>query len=73
MWCFKFNKYKLISPLNVTLSFGDILSDQAFESIRDDYDFTTLWNKECIKWRISKPVNQGRGKNIQYFSSQNKH
>lgn len=58
----KLLKFKLISPLDVTLSVVDNLSSLDLDTVREEAEFYTLWDKKSINWRICNPVNKGRFK-----------
>lgn len=56
----KLLKFQHVAPLDVKLGFGSILDIGNLKNVADFSEFSTRWDSNSLKWRMSNPVNTCR-------------
>ena len=53
----KLLKFQHVAPLDVKLGFGSVLDVENLKNAADFVEFSTQWDSNSLKWRMSNPVN----------------
>lgn len=56
----KLLKFQHVSPLEVKLTFGNILRPDFLSKVRSITEFSTQWDQDTVNWRVANPINKAR-------------